>query len=160
MSGAATAWLGGALLLFASIYLGVGFTQVVLQFPGAVEKTPAASFPERFGDPVRRAVAYFAVQSVLMVVGSAALTAAEWDQGGYRYGPLVYLVATVVATTFTVVFILPVNRALYREVPDEAEFKRLLTRWVRLNVVRAGMWVVEWAAIALWFVALATGVER
>lgn len=160
MSAAATAWTGGALLLFASIYLGVGFTQVVMLFPGALETTKAADFSERFAAPVRRAVAYFAVQSTLMVAGSVALTVAEWDQGGYRWGPLVYLAMTVGATAFTVVFILPVNRALYEEITDEREFTRLLTRWVQLNVVRAGMWTIEWFAIALWFVALASKAQR
>lgn len=156
MSADVTAWVGGALLLFASIYLGVGFTQVVMLFPGAVKTTKAADFSDRFAAPVRRAVAYFAVQSTLMVIGGVALTIGEWDQGGYRWGPLLYLVMTLAATAFTVVFILPVNRRLYEEIADEGEFTRMLTRWVQLNVVRAGLWAVEWAAIALWFVALAT----
>lgn len=151
------AWLGAALLLFASIYLGVGFTEVVIQFPGALETTHAANFPERFGDPVRRAVAYFAVQSTLMVAGGVALTLDQWDAGGRRLGPLLYLVMTVVATAFTVVFILPVNRALYKEISDEVRFKQLLTRWVHLNIARAAMWAVEWLAIAGWFVAVAGG---
>ena len=157
---ATTAWLAGALLLFASIYLGVGFTQVVMLFPGAIKTTKAADFSSRFAAPVRRAVAYFAVQSTLMVAGALALTIGEWDQGAYRLGPLVYLAMTVAATAFTVVFILPVNRALYEEIADEREFTRLLTRWVQLNVVRAGLWAVEWLAIALWFVAVATKARR
>lgn len=157
---AGDAWLGGALLLFASIYLGLGFTEVVMLFPGAVKTTRAADFPERFGAPVRRAVAYFGVQSTLMVAGSVALTIAEWDEGGYRWGPLAYLLTTVATTAFTVVFILPVNRSLYRDITDEGEFTRLLTRWVQLNVIRAGLWTVEWFAIAIWFVALATKAHR
>lgn len=156
MSAAATAWTGGALLLFASIYLGVGFTELVMLFPGAIETTKRTDFSVRFADPVRRAVAYFAVQSVLMVAGSLALTISEWDQGGYRWAPLVYLVMTVAATAFTVVFIVPVNKRLSEEIADDREFTGLLTRWVQLNIVRCGFWTVEWLAIALWFVALAT----
>ena len=120
MSAGPTAWLGGALLLFASLYFGLGWGLVLFQFPGALQATRPGGFAERFGRPVRTAVTFFSVWSVLMVVGGIVLTVAEWDQGGYRWGPLVYTVATVVATTFTVVLILPVNRALYADVPDEA----------------------------------------
>jgi hypothetical protein len=151
----ATAWVGGALLLFASLYFGLGWGLVLFQFPGAMQSTRPGGFSERFGRPVRTAVTFFSVWSLLMVVGGIVLTIAEWDQGGYKWGPLVYLVATVVATTFTVVLILPVNRALYAEVTDPGEFRRLLGRWIQLNIIRTLIWTVEWAAIALWFVALA-----
>jgi hypothetical protein len=155
MSATATAWVGGALLLFASMYLGTGWSLVLFQFPGAAETTRRQQFPDRFGRPVRTAVGFFSVWSLLMVVGSTVLTVAEWDQGGYRWGPLVYLVTAVGATAFTVVFILPVNRALYVDLDDDERFRTLLVRWMRLNVVRTFIWTVEWAAIALWFVALA-----
>jgi hypothetical protein len=155
VSAGPTAWLGGALLLFASLYFGLGWGLVLFQFPGALESTKPGGFSERFGRPVRTAVAFFSVWSVLMVVGGIWLTVAEWDQGGYRWGPLVYTIATVVATAFTVVLILPVNRQLYEEVPDVARFRSLLKRWITLNIVRTLIWTVEWVAIALWFVALA-----
>ena len=148
------AWLGAGLLFFASLYLGMGFSLVVLQFPGALATTRSTDFPQRFGDPVRRAVGFFTVGSVLMVGGAIWLTALEWDDGGRRLLPLAYLVLAVLATAFTVVFILPVNRRLYRDIPDEAEFTRVLDRWIRLNVVRYAFWVLEWCAITGWFVAV------
>lgn len=148
------AWLGAGLLFFASLYLGMGFSLVVLQFPGALATTRSTDFPQRFGDPVRRAVGFFTVGSVLMVAGAIWLTALEWDDGGRRLLPLAYLVLAVLATAFTVVFILPVNRRLYRDIPDEAEFTRVLDRWIRLNVVRYAFWVLEWCAITGWFVAV------
>ena len=55
--------------------------------------------PTFFSMQVRRATLTFTFQSILMVVGGVVLTVAEWDEGGYRYGPLVYTVATVVATS-------------------------------------------------------------
>ena len=155
VSAAATAWVGGALLLFASLYFGLGWGLVLFQFPGALESTKPGGFSERFGRPVRTAVAFFTVWSLLMVVGGVILTIAEWDQGGYRWGPFVYTIATVVATTFTVLLILPVNRVLYQEVPEPARFRALLSRWITLNIIRTVIWTVEWIAIALWFVALA-----
>ena len=148
------AWLAAGLLFFASLYLGMGFSLVVLQFPGALATTRSTDFPQRFGDPVRRAVGFFTVGSVLMVAGAAWLTALEWDDGGRRLLPLAYLVLAVLATAFTVVFILPVNRRLYRDIPDQAEFTRVLDRWIRLNVVRYAFWVLEWCAITGWFVAV------
>ena len=63
MSAGATAWLGGALLLFASLYFGLGWGLVLFQFPGALEATRPGGFSERFGRPVRTAVAFFTVLS-------------------------------------------------------------------------------------------------
>lgn len=59
MSRTATAWLDGALLFFASIYLGLAFTEVVMLFPGAVKTTKAARAVRATGllDRVRAAVA-------------------------------------------------------------------------------------------------------
>ncbi len=148
------AWLGAGLLFFASLYLGMGFSLVVLQFPGALATTRSTDFPQRFGDPVRRAVGFFTVGSVLMVAGAIWLTALEWDDGSRRLLPLAYLVLAILATAFTVVFILPVNRRLYCDIPDQAEFIRVLDRWIRLNVVRYAFWVLEWCAITGWFVAV------
>lgn len=148
------AWLGAGLLLFASLYLGMGFSLVFLQFPGALAATRATDFPARFGDPVRRAVGFFAVGSALMVAGSIWLTVLEWDDGSRRLLPLAYLVLVVLATTFTVVFILPVNRRLYSEIPDQATFSRVLRQWMALNVTRYAFWVLEWLAITGWFVAV------
>jgi hypothetical protein len=155
MSVTTTALLAGALLLFASIYLGMGWSLVLFQFPGAVETTRAHNFPDRFGGPVRRAVGFFSVVSVLMFVGGILLTIDQWDQGARRYWPLLYAVGVAAATTFTVVLILPVNRALYREIADDRQFRTLLSRWMRLNVVRTGLWTVEWVAIVGWFLLLA-----
>jgi hypothetical protein len=152
MSAAGTAWLAAALLLFASVYLGMGWSLVLFQFPGATRTTRAQDFPDRFGGPVRRAVGFFSVQTLLMVAGSILLTVDQWDQGGRRYLPLAYVVGVAAATAFTVLTILPVNRALYRDVPDEAQFRRLLSRWIRLNVIRVCLWTVEWIAIVAWFI--------
>jgi Domain of unknown function (DUF1772) len=148
-------YVGALMLLFASVYLGMGFSLVVLQFPGAAATTKAANFPERFGDPVRRAVATFTVISVLMLIGGAWLTVRDWDHGDRRLFALLFTVMVIAATGFTVVFILPVNRVLYGEIADESYFTTMLRRWIRLNVVRYLFWIVEWFAITGWFVKVA-----
>lgn len=152
MSPSATAWLGAALLLMASIYVGAGFSLVFFQFPGAGSIT-SASYDERMGAQVRRATLSFTFQSILMVVGGVVLTVAEWDQGGYRYGPLVYTVMTLIATSFFLP-IYPINQKMKKD-PDAAEFSRLLRIWIRLNAIRFGIWCAEWVAMAAWFAALA-----
>jgi hypothetical protein len=155
MSPTPTAWLGGGLLLLASIYLGVGFSLVAFQFPGALGSMNAGNFVERMYAPIKRATVTFTVQTLLMLVGGIVLTVAEWDQGGYRFGPLGYVAATVAATAWTVLVIFPVNERLKATDDDPAEFRRLLVVWMRLHFVRFVFWVAEWFAIAVWLVALA-----
>lgn len=157
MSATATAWLGAGLLLMASIYVGAGFSLVFFQFPGAGSIT-AANYDERMGAQVRRATRTFTFQSLLMVVGGIVLTVAEWDQGRYRYGPLVYTVMTVIATSFFLA-IYPVNQRM-KKGGDPEEFHRLLRLWIRLNTIRFGIWFAEWLAMASWFVGLATRARR
>ena len=151
------AWLAAVCLFGASLYLGLGYSLVILQFPGAVGTTRAANFPERFGDPVRRAVAIFTVLSIVMAIAGIWLTVLEWDDGGRRWFAVVFSAMLVAATAFTQLAIVPVNHQLYEEVDDEHRFRSLLTRWVRLNVIRYGLWIVEWLGITGWFVAVVSG---
>ena len=150
------AWLAAGLLFFASLYLGMGFSLVVLQVPGALGTTESKDFSQRFGDPVRRAVGFFTVGSALMVAGGIWLTSLEWDNGNRRWLPLVFTTVVVLATAFTVLFILPVNRALYREIADQTSFTAMLRRWIMLNIIRYGFWIVEWLAITAWFMVVIT----
>lgn len=157
MSATATAWVGAALLLFASIYVGAGFSLVFFQLAGR-DSITAENYDERMNDQVKRATAWFTIQSILMLVGGVVLTVAEWDQGGYRWAPLVYTVLTVTATLFFL-FINPINKKM-RGKTEPAEFKRLLGVWISLNTIRLGVWFGEWVAITAWFVALAIDARR
>ncbi len=157
MSAAASAWTGAALLLFASFYFGFGASMAIFQFPGAVERTHPGQFPERFGGPLKLAVTFLTVWSTLMIVGGLILTIAKWDEGNYRWGPLIYLVATLAATSVTIFLIFPVNRVLNTPTNDAAFFRMTLAKWIRLNLARTALWTIEWLAMGLWFVALAIG---
>ena len=70
--------------------------------------------------------------------------------------PTSYTSLTVAATAFTVIWIVPVNHRLFKEISDPAVFTATLRRWVVLNVIRSGLWALEWVAIAWWFVRVAT----
>lgn len=155
MSPTASAWLGAALLLMASIYLGTGFSMMVLQLPGMKKSLNPSNFDDRMNAPIRRATTAFAVQVLLMVLGGIVLTVAEWDEGAYRYAPLLYVVATVAATAWTMLVIFPVNQRLRDTNADPDQFRRLLDHWTRLSTVRFALWIVEWAAITSWFLGLA-----
>lgn len=156
MSTTATAWLAFFLLLFASFYMGFGMSMAIFQFPGALDRTSPGQFPERFGGPLKLAVIFLTVWTTLMLAGGLVMTIAEWDHGNYRWAPLVYLVATVVATTITLALIFPVNKVLNTPTDDAVMFRSTLARWIRLNLLRAVVWTIEWLAMALWFVAMAT----
>ena len=90
-----------------------------------------------------------------MLVGGLIMTISEWDEGGFRWAPLVYFVATVVATTITVGLIFPVNKVLNTPTDDAVLFRSTLAKWIRLNILRTVVWSIEWLAMALWFVAMA-----
>ena len=103
--------------------MGFGLSMAVFQFPGALDRTPPGQFPQRFGGPLKVAVIFLTVWTTLMLVGGLIMTIAEWDQGDYRWAPLVYFVATVVATTITLGLIFPVNKVLNTPTDDAAMFR-------------------------------------
>jgi hypothetical protein len=155
MSATAAGWLGGSLLLMASIYLGTGWMLSLFEFPGIVDSTKPEEFPKRFGGPVHRAVGFFTVWTVLMIVGGTILAVHEWDHGNYKWAPVVYIAAAVISAALTVIMIFPVNKRLSAVIPDENEFKRYLRKWIFYTHIRTGLWTLEWLAMGLWMVALA-----
>ncbi|MCU1346559.1 MAG: hypothetical protein JWL70_2825, partial [Acidimicrobiia bacterium] len=139
----------------ASIYLGTGWMVSLFEFPGIVESTKPADFPERFGGPVHRAVVFFSVWTVLMTVGGIILAVHEWDHGNYKWAPVVYTAAAVISAAFTMIVIFPVNKRLSAVIVDETEFRRYLRKWVLYTHIRTGLWTVEWIAMGVWLTALA-----
>jgi hypothetical protein len=155
MSATAAAWLGGFLLLMASIYLGTGWMLALFEFPGALETTKPEDFGPRFGAPVKRAVKFFTVWTILMVVGGTVLAVHEWDHGNYRWAPVLYAVAAAASAAFTMIVIFPVNKHLSGTITDETEFKHYLGLWIRYTHIRTALWTLEWLAMGAWVVALA-----
>ncbi len=148
MSGTVDVLLAASLLLFASIYLGTGWSLVLFSFPLAPRLTPD-TYHLPFVEPVRNATRFFTVMTAAMLVASAVLV---FRAGDDLWMPLSYLVATVAATALTLVFIFPYNKELSGGVRDADRLREVLGRWMRLNVVRVSLWTVQWAVVAVWFV--------
>ncbi len=148
MSGTVDVLLAASLLLFASVYLGTGWSLVLFSFPLAPKLTPE-TYHLPFVEPVRNATRFFTFMTAAMLVASAVLVARAGED---LWMPLSYLVATVAATALTLIFIFPYNKELSGGVRDPERLREVLGRWMRLNVVRVALWTVQWAVVTVWFV--------
>ncbi|MBA2261671.1 MAG: DUF1772 domain-containing protein [Solirubrobacterales bacterium] len=138
------------MLLFASMYLGTGWSLVLFSFPLAAQMTPQ-TYRLPFVEPVKNATRFFTFMTVAMMVTAAVLIVGEAD-GEYLWVPIVYLAAVIAATALTLLFIFPYNRELTAGVTDQERLHVVLGKWMRLNVVRVLLWTVQWVAVALYFV--------
>ncbi|HEV2791663.1 MAG TPA: anthrone oxygenase family protein [Solirubrobacterales bacterium] len=150
MSETANVIVAAAMLLFASMYLGTGWSLVLFSFPIAPRLTPR-TYELPFIEPVKHATSFFTYMTIAMVVAAVALIVGEADSG-YLWSPVLYLAAVVAATVLTFAFIFPYNKELKAGVEDEGRLHHLLGKWMRLNVIRTLLWTVQWIAIALYFV--------
>lgn len=145
--------LAAAMLLFASMYLGTGWSLVLFSFPLAPRLTPQ-TYHLPFVEPVRNATRFFTVMTSAMLAAAVALIVAEAGEG-LVWVPVVYLLATVAATALTIFVIFPFNKELTAGVTDPDRLRTVLRGWMRLNVVRVCLWTVQWVAVAAWFVVRA-----
>lgn len=137
------------MLLFASIYLGTGWSLVLFSFPIAPRLTPE-TYKLPFIEPVQHATAYFTWMTIAMLATAVVLIVGEAG-GDYLWVPIVYLAGVIAATALTMLFIFPYNKELKAGVTDPARLRELLGKWMRLNVVRVLLWTVQWVAITLYF---------
>jgi hypothetical protein len=138
------------MLLFASMYLGTGWSLVLFSFPMAPRLTPE-TYALPFVEPVKNATRFFTFMTIAMLVTSVVLIVGEAG-GGYLWVPIVYLAGVIAATALTLLFIFPYNKELTAGVTDPQRLRVVLGKWMRLNVVRVSLWTVQWTAIALYFV--------
>lgn len=150
MSETANVIVAALMLLFASMYLGTGWSLVLFSFPIAPRLTPQ-TYQLPFIDPVKHATSFFTYMTIAMMIAAVVLIVGEIDSG-YLWSPIVYLVAVIAATVLTIAFIFPYNKELKAGVEDEGRLHLLLGKWMRLNVIRTSLWTVQWFAIALYFV--------
>src|SRR4051794_36133844 len=123
------------LLLCASIYLGTGVTLAFFLFPIAPLLTPA-TYREPFVLPVTYATKFFTYMSIVMLLGSIGLVILDWGTTRWLL-PGVYLLLTVAATGLTLWRIFPYNRRMAEGITDAAELQDVLSKWRRVNTVRA-----------------------
>ncbi len=150
MSETANVIVAALMLLFASMYLGTGWSLVLFSFPIAPRLTPE-TYGLPFIEPVKHATQYFTWMTVAMLVAAVALLVGEADSE-YLWVPIVYLAGVIAATALTMLFIFPYNKELKAGVTDRERLRVLLGKWMRLNVVRTSLWTIQWIAIALYFV--------
>jgi len=154
MSETANVIVAALMLLFASMYLGTGWSLVLFSFPLAPRLTPQ-TYALPFVEPVKNATRFFTVMTIAMLVAAVALLVGEADSE-YLWVPIVYLAGVIAATALTLLFIFPYNKELNAGVADQQRLDVVLGKWMRLNVVRVSLWTVQWLAVALYFVLKAT----
>ncbi len=142
--------VAGLMLLFASMYLGTGWSLVFFSFPLAPRLTPE-TYELPFIEPVKHATQFFTYMTIAMLIAAVALIVGEADSK-YVWAPVAYLAGVIAATVLTFLFIFPYNKELMAGVTDQDRLRMLLGKWMRLNVVRTSLWTVQWLAIALYFV--------
>jgi hypothetical protein len=150
MSETANVIVAALMLLFASMYLGTGWSLVLFSFPLAPRLTPQ-TYELPFVAPVEQATRFFTWMTIAMLVTAVALIVGEAD-GKYLWVPIVYLAGVVAATAITMLLIFPFNKELKAGVTDPGRLHLVLERWMRLNKVRVALWTVQWTAVALYFV--------
>jgi len=97
------------MLLFASMYLGTGWSLVLFSFPLAPRLTPE-TYALPFLEPIRNATRFFTVMTIAMLVAGAALVVGEADSE-YLWVPIVYLAGVIGATFVTVSSSSPTTRS-------------------------------------------------
>jgi hypothetical protein len=149
MSETANVIVAALMLLFASMYLGTGWSLVLFSFPIEPRLT-TQTYELPFIEPVKQATGFFTYMTIAMLIAAVVLIVGEADSG-YLWSPIVYLAGVIAATALTILFIFPYNKELKAGVTDERRLHVLLRKWMRLNVIRTSLWTVQWVAIALYF---------
>jgi hypothetical protein len=137
------------LFLCVSMYLGTGWSLVLFSFPTASHLTPA-NYYYAFVPQVAAATEFFTGMTKLMIVLGIIMLIAEWKTG-FRYVPIIVLLAVFAVTGLTLKSILPLNQAMAHGITDVAELQTTLGRWMYLNKIRVSLWTAQWAAMMAYF---------
>lgn len=137
------------LFLCVSMYLGTGWSMVLFSFPTARHLTPA-NYYYAFVPQVAAATEFFTGMTKLMIVLGIIMLVAEWKTG-FRFVPIIVLLAVFAATGLTLKFILPLNHLMTHGINDAAELQATLRHWMYLNKIRVSLWTVQWAVMMVYF---------
>jgi hypothetical protein len=144
-------WVLNALFLLTcvSMYFGTGWSLVLFSFPIAPKLTPATYYMQ-FVPQVEAATRFFTYMTVAMLVSAGLMIYSEW-RTGYRWVPIVVLLAVIAATWLTEQWLLPLNAEMSAGITDQARLDAVLSKWMRLNVIRVLLWTVQWLTIISYF---------
>jgi hypothetical protein len=89
--------------------------------------------------------------TIAMLVSAPVMIWTEWSTG-YRWVPIVVLLAIIAATALTEKVIFPLNVEMADGITDQTRLTDILNRWMLCNRIRVWLWTIEWLAMAayLW----------
>ncbi len=137
------------LFLCVSMYLGTGWSMVLFSFPTASHLTPE-NYYYAFVPQVAAATDFFTGMTKLMIVLCIIMIVAEWTTG-FRWVPIVVLLAIFAATGLTLKYIFPLNNAMTHGIKDLNELQNTLGHWMFLNKIRVSFWTIQWLAMMSYF---------
>jgi len=146
------------LLACVSMYFGTGWSLVLFSFPISPQLTPA-NYYLQFVPQVEAATRFFTYMTGAMLASAAVMIWAEW-RTGYRWIPIVVLLAVGAATLLTTTLIFPLNREMSAGIATQARLGVVLDRWMLLNRIRVGIWTVQWLVAMSYFVLKAVRAPR
>jgi hypothetical protein len=138
------------LFLCVSMYLGTGWSFVLFSFPVAPKLT-VDNYHLVFVPEVEAATRFFTGMTKAMIVSCGIMIWAEW-KSGYRWVPILVLLAVIAATVLTMHWIFPVNAQMAQGIKDQAELQRSLRIWISYNKIRVALWTLQWAAMMTYYV--------
>jgi hypothetical protein len=143
-------------LLFAcvSMYFGTGWSLLLFQFPIIPKLTPD-NYYMQFVPAVDAATRFFTYMTILMMVLAIVMIVSEW-KSGWKWVPIVVLLAVIAATALTRQYILPINDEMRNGIRDAVQLQEVLARWSTLNRVRVSLWTVQWLAMMIYYAARTT----
>ncbi|MCY1045032.1 hypothetical protein OV208_27205 [Corallococcus sp. bb12-1] len=152
--------LGNACLLFlcVSMYLGTGWSLVLFTFPIAPQLT-VDNYYLQFVPQVQAATRFFTGMTMVMMLSAVVLAWRE-RRTSLRWYPLMVLLAVVVATLLTRIFIFPYNDEMAAGITSPERLTEVLGAWMRMNRVRVGLWTVQWLSMLGYFVHRALRAEH
>ncbi|MBN8468306.1 hypothetical protein JYJ95_17445 [Corallococcus exiguus] len=144
--------LANACLLFlcTSMYLGTGWSLILFTFPIAPQLT-VDNYYLQFVPQVQAATRFFTWMTAVMLL-SAGMLAWRERKTALRWYPLGVLVAVVVATLLTRIYIFPYNDEMAAGITSPERLTEVLGAWMRMNRIRVGLWTVQWLLTLGYFV--------
>ncbi|NOK09118.1 hypothetical protein [Corallococcus exercitus] len=144
--------LANACLLFlcTSMYLGTGWSLILFTFPIAPRLT-VDNYYLQFVPQVQAATRFFTWMTAVMLLSSGGLAWRE-RKTALRWYPLGVLLAVVVATLLTRIFIFPYNDEMAAGITSPERLREVLGAWMRMNRIRVGLWSLQWLLTLGYFV--------